>query len=111
MKSRIQSTRKTITAGSLLAVVVLWVLVVVSALAVVASTQQVRKQTDEIETLRRQASQLQVQWGQFLLERSTWAAYSRVEQVAISELNMKAPVSTEIIMIRRASDSIDEAPQ
>lgn len=111
MKSRIQSTRKTITAGSLLAVVVLWVLVVVSALAVVASTQQVRKQTDEIETLRRQASQLQVQWGQFLLERSTWAAYSRVEQVAISELNMKAPVSTEIIMIRRASDSIGEAPQ
>jgi cell division protein FtsL len=44
---------------------------------------------------------LQVQWGQYLLERSTWAAYSRVEQVAVSELNMKAPVSTEIVMIRR----------
>lgn len=101
MKSRIQS-RKTFTAGSLLVVAVLWVLVVVSALSVVASTQQVRKQTNELETLRRQASHLQVQWGQYLLERSTWAAYSRVEQVAVSELNMKAPVSTEIVMIRRA---------
>lgn len=104
MKSRFNQSQKTITAGKLLAVLVLWVLVVISALAVVASTQQVRKQTNELETLRRQASQLQVQWGQYLLERSTWAAYSRVEQVAISELNMKAPVSTEIVMIRHADE-------
>ena len=104
MKSRFNQSRKTFTAGSLLVVVTVWLLVVISALAVVASTQQVRKQTNELETLRRQASQLQVQWGQYLLERSTWAAYSRVEHVAVSELNMKAPVSTEIVMIRRADE-------
>jgi len=106
MKSNVSQQQTVITPGGFLVIAVLWLLVLVSALAVVASTQQVRRQTDELETLRRQASQLQVQWGQYLLERSTWAAYGRVEAIATSELNMKAPVSDEIIMIRVNPDEV-----
>lgn len=83
----------------LLMVAVLWVATLVSALGVVATTQVVRRDVNTLETLRREAAQLQVQWGQYLLEQSTWAAYSRVENAAISELNMMAPTPEEIVMI------------
>jgi cell division protein FtsL len=66
---------------------------------VVATTQVVRRDVNTLETLRREASQLQVQWGQYLLEQSTWAAYGRVENAAVSELNMMAPTPEEMVMI------------
>jgi cell division protein FtsL len=108
MKSRLNQQQRVITPGMFLVIALVWLLVVISALAVVASTQQVRRQTDELETLRRQASQLQVQWGQYLLERSTWAAYGRVESIATSELNMKAPISDEIVMIRARAEGVSQ---
>ena len=83
----------------LLLVACLWVLVVLSALGVVASTQEVRRNVNHLETLRYEASQLQVEWGQYLLEQSTWAAYSRVEGIAVKELNMFAPTSERIVMV------------
>jgi cell division protein FtsL len=106
MKLKLNQNQRPITPGMLLAIALVWLLVLISALAVVASTQQVRRQTDELEVLRKQASQLQVQWGQYLLERSTWAAYGRVESIAVSELNMKAPISDEIVMIRAHSQGV-----
>lgn len=93
--------KQPLSASGVLMMAVLWIAVIVSALAVVASTQVVRRDINELETLRREASQLQVQWGQYLLEQSTWAAYSRVEQAATSELNMMAPTPNDIIMIAR----------
>jgi cell division protein FtsL len=93
--------KQPLSAAQLLLMAVLWVAVIASALAVVASTQVVRRDVNELETLRREASQLQVQWGQYLLEQSTWAAYGRVEQAAISELNMMAPTPGDIVMVVR----------
>ena len=91
--------KKPLPAASVLLVAALWLAVIGSALAVVATTQVVRRDVTELETLRREASQLQVQWGQYLLEQSTWAAYSRVENAATSELNMMAPTPDDIIMV------------
>lgn len=82
-----------------LVVALLWVGTVISALAVVAVTQVVRRDVNSLETLRRESAQLQVQWGQYLLEQSTWAAYGRVEHAAISELNMMAPTPEAIVVI------------
>lgn len=79
--------------------VVLWLLVLASALAVVASTHEVRQKVDQLETLRREAVELEVVWGQYLLEQSTWAAYSRVERLAVEELNMKVPETEQIVMV------------
>lgn len=84
---------------ALMAVVCAWLLVIGSALGVIASTQEVRRTVNQLETLRREAGQLQVEWGQYLLEQSTWAAYSRVEGIATKELNMIAPTSERVVMV------------
>lgn len=99
MNRQHNSQQKPLVPAFLLGLVALWLAVVASALAVVASTQVVRRDVNELETLRREAAQLQVQWGQYLLEQSTWAAYGRVEAAAVSELNMMAPTPEEIVMI------------
>lgn len=83
----------------LVVVVCLWLGVIVSALAVVASTNESRKRLHELELLRREAEQLHVAWGQYLLERAAWGAYSRVEQEATDKLGMKTPDSADIIMV------------
>lgn len=93
------SQQKPISPAVLLIVALLWVATIASAMGVVATTQIVRRDVNSLETLRREASQLQVQWGQYLLEQSTWAAYGRVENAAVSELNMMAPTPEEIVMI------------
>lgn len=92
-------TQKKVSLWAIFFIACLWVGVVSSALAVVASTQQVRKDVNQLETLRREASQLQVEWGQYLLEQSTWAAYSRIETIATQELNMLAPTPEKVIMV------------
>lgn len=93
------SQQQALSPGVILVVALLWVATVVSAISVVATTQIVRRDVNSLETLRREASQLQVQWGQYLLEQSTWAAYGRVEHAAVSELNMMAPTPEEMVMI------------
>ncbi len=90
---------KRIAPWALLLMACLWVSVIASALAVVASTQQVRRDVNQLETLRREASHLQVEWGQYLLEESTWAAYSRIENIANKELNMIAPTTEHVVMV------------
>ncbi|HCS63790.1 MAG TPA: cell division protein FtsL [Cellvibrio sp.] len=93
------SQQQALSPGVILVVAFLWVATVASAIGVVATTQIVRRDVNSLETLRREASQLQVQWGQYLLEQSTWAAYGRVEHAAVSELNMMAPTPEEMVMI------------
>lgn len=88
------------TINWLVPVVVLWLLVVVSALAVVASTHEVRQRVDALQTLRRAAVELEVVWGQYLLEQSTWAAYGRIENIAEKDLAMKVPKAEQIVMVK-----------
>lgn len=78
---------------------VLWLAVVFSSLGVVSSTHEGRLRLNQLEILRREAAQLQVEWGQYLLEQSTWAAYSRIEQIAINKLQMQVPETQHIIMV------------
>ena len=84
----------------LVPVVVLWLLGMATALAVVASTHEVRQRVDALQTLRRDAVELEVVWGQYLLEQSTWAAYGRIEGIAESDLAMKVPKAEQIVMVK-----------
>lgn len=79
----------------------LWMFSFSSALGVVYSTYKSRKATQVLEELRREANGLQVMSGQYLLEKSSWAAYSRVEQIAQSELNMKIPIPEQTVLVYR----------
>lgn len=80
---------------------VLWLAVMMSGIGVVYSTHLSRQLFSELEAKRRIASDLHVEWGQYLLEQSTWAAYSRVEKIAAERLNMQAPAHEKIVIVRQ----------
>lgn len=83
----------------LLLTAVLWLLVILSALVVVYVTYDTRVKFNALETLRREQGQLQLVWGQYLLEESTWAAYGRIEKLAEDKLSMQVPKAENIIMV------------
>ena len=84
---------------ALLMVFSLWATVVLSSFAVVLSTYQVRSQVNELAQLQREASNLRVEWGRFLLEQSTWGSYERIETMAEERLHMQAPSNEQITII------------
>jgi len=80
-------------------VAVLWVLVLFSAVSVVYSVFDSRVKFDALESLRLEQMALQVSWGQYLLEESTWASYDRVERIAIEELAMRIPEPKQVVLV------------
>lgn len=80
---------------------VLWFLIMGSGLGVIYSTHLSRQLFNELESKRRVTSELHVEWGQYLLEQSTWASYTRVERIAAERLNMKHPAPENMVVIRR----------
>ncbi|MFT7222679.1 MAG: cell division protein FtsL [Cellvibrionaceae bacterium] len=82
-----------------------WVAVVASSLAVVYVSHDSRVKFNELENLRRDQSRLQVVWGQYLLEESTWAAYGRIEKLAQEKLSMQVPESRRIIQVTPGNEN------
>ena len=78
----------------------LFALVLVSALALIQSSHRSRKLFGELQDLRREAMQLDEEWGRLLLEQSTWASPDRVQRLAEDKLKMKAPDMREVKMVR-----------
>ncbi|MDH2431630.1 cell division protein FtsL [Pokkaliibacter sp. MBI-7] len=81
-------------------IAVLMTMVVASAVAVILSSHWNRKQFNELQQLERQRDRLEVEWGQLLLEESTWSAHSRVETLARDRLHMFSPPPKSIIMVQ-----------
>lgn len=84
----------------LLIMTVLWLLVMLSAIAVVNSTHQSRIKLNQLELSKRMTNGYQVTWGQYLLEQSTLASYGRVESMAKKQLGMKTPAPNELVIIK-----------
>ncbi|MEO0442869.1 MAG: cell division protein FtsL [Pseudomonadota bacterium] len=84
---------------SLILVIILWLAVLSSAIAVVYVSYDTRMQFSLLENLRKQENTLQVIWGQYLLEESTWASYGRIESLAKEKLSMQVPSPEQIIMV------------
>ncbi len=74
-------------------------LVLASGLSVVSTTHQNRFAFNELQELRDEANNLDVAWGQLLLEQSTFGVEGRIEQKAIEQLNMKIPELANIVMV------------
>lgn len=94
------ASEKVFVAGNLL-LVMLWFGVFGSAMGVVYSAFQSRQATHELESLRKESNNLQVRSGQYMLEKSTWAAYSRVEEIAVKKLKMHIPESSNTVLVKR----------
>ncbi|TNE80129.1 MAG: cell division protein FtsL [Gammaproteobacteria bacterium] len=78
----------------------LWLAVVLSALSVVYVSHLCRQLYNELAKMEQEANALQVEWGRYLLEQSSWASLSRVEQLAKSQLQMRVPEPNEIVIVR-----------
>lgn len=95
---RAQGAHWALTRGQLWATL-LGLLALLSAFALVYIKDYNRRLFIEQQILERQY-QIQVnQWSQLLLEQSAWAAQSRIQQVATEQLNMRAPVPSDIVII------------
>jgi len=86
--------------GTSLLLVAALLLVLVSGLAVVQTTHANRIAFNELQELKDEAVDLNVAWGQLLIEQSTFGLEGRIEQKAKAELKMQVPEITEIVMVR-----------
>ena len=79
--------------------VLLLTLVVISSFGVIFSAHRSRELFRELERGRREQNQIQVEWRQLLLERSTLSSHARVEAMARDALKMQpAPDQIEVLV-------------
>lgn len=81
--------------------IVLLLLVIFSAVGVVASQHQSRKLFVELQQYQDMQKQYEIEWGQLQLEQSTWAMHSRIEQIASHERKMQVPDPARVQMVVR----------
>jgi cell division protein FtsL len=74
--------------------------VIGSALGVVYTTYLSRQLFIELQKAQQRGDDLQVEWGQLLLEQGTLATHSRIEGVAGVKLGMRLPPTAAIEVLR-----------
>lgn len=84
-----------------LAMSVLLLAVMASAIAVVWARHQGRVAFVELTQLQNQRDALNVEFGRLELEQATWAAPGRIEQIARSQLGMITPPPGQVELIRQ----------
>ncbi len=88
-------------AQPILLLLVFAIVCVISAIALVYTKHESRNLFIELEQLTTERDQLNIEWGQLQIEQSTWATHARIERVALQELALTRPKSTEIYLIER----------
>ncbi len=74
--------------------------VVGSALGVVYSKHESRKQFLALQELDHEGVELEIEWGKLQLEQSTWATDSWIEEQASSRLGMRLPRPESVVVIK-----------
>ena len=81
-------------------VMFLALIVLASSLGVVYAKHQSRKLFVELDTLKKQRDEINVEWGRLQLELSTLATHSRIEQTAKQRLKMVTPEYNKVLIVR-----------
>lgn len=84
----------------LLLTVALMCLMLASALAVIYVSHLNRHAFSQYQAALKERDQLDIEWGQLLLEQSALAQHARVEHIARERLAMKPPKASEIILVQ-----------
>ncbi|MCK5001598.1 MAG: cell division protein FtsL [Gammaproteobacteria bacterium] len=71
-----------------------------SAILLVYSKHQSRKLFVELQGLKHQVDEFNIEWGQLQLEQSAWSGHGRIEQVARERLSMVMPNAEEVVFIK-----------
>jgi cell division protein FtsL len=83
-----------------LPIVLILLAVIVSSMAVVYSKYLWRTEFVALQQLEYKRDKLDEEWGRLLLEQSTWASPTRVEQQSRKRLNMMVPTSDMTVVIK-----------
>ncbi len=78
---------------------ILYFVLIVTALAVVNAQDRSRKLYFELEQQEEYAKKVNVEYGQLQLEQSTWSMHSRIEDIAASKLQMQVPDALRIQVV------------
>lgn len=81
-------------------VMILALLVLASSLGVVYAKHQSRKLFVELDTLKKERDEMNVEWGQLQLEQSTLATHGRIEHIAKKRLGMETPEYEKVLIVR-----------
>jgi cell division protein FtsL len=77
----------------------LWTLLLASAIGVVWSRHETRSLFIELQSLSSERDALDIEWGQLKLEQSAWSTHGRVEQTARVNLRMVIPRPNEVRIV------------
>jgi cell division protein FtsL len=105
-RSRPENSQTTVLAwarvfdGRTLSILFFLALVMVSGVAVVNSTFKTRYTLNQLQQLRNEQNDLNVQWGQLLIEQSTFGLEGRIGRKAEEELGMRVPDWSRVTMVR-----------
>ncbi|MES2625579.1 MAG: cell division protein FtsL [Pseudomonadota bacterium] len=71
-----------------------------SALGVIYTTFTSRHLLNALQQQEKQRNDLQVEWGQLLLEQSSIVAQGKVEELAVAELDMEVPDMNKVVVFK-----------
>lgn len=81
-------------------VMFLALIVLASSLGVVYAKHQSRKLFVELDILKKERDEMNVEWGRLQLEQSTLATHSRIEKTAKQRLKMVTPEYEQVLIVR-----------
>ena len=85
----------------MLALPVLWLSVLASAVSVIYARHQARNMFVHLEKLNAERDALDMEWGRLQLEQSAWSSNAFVERVANSKLQMNLPDTHDVRIVRQ----------
>lgn len=83
----------------IIALPLLWLAVLGSAIAVVRARHEARGLFVQLERLSAERDRLNIEWGQLQLEQSAWSNHGFVERVASDKLRMTLPAPDDVRIV------------
>lgn len=80
--------------------VLLYLAVMVSAMAVILASHQNRQQIIELEQLMQEKDQLDVEWRNLVLEQRALTEHNRIETLVEKQLDMYRPTADDEVVVR-----------
>lgn len=79
----------------------LYVAIFLSAMQVVIARHETRRLFVELQGMEKTRDELNEEWGRLQLEQSTWAINDRIEAVVRTQLDMKIPERSSVVLLAR----------
>ena len=80
--------------------VLLYLMVIASAMAVILSSHQNRQQVIALEDLMQEKDELDVEWRNLVLEQRALTEHNRIETLVEKQLDMYRPTADDEVVVR-----------